>query len=108
MQSVDIPLARVVEILPGANNDLPVLAVSGRLQWTTLPQRWKFLPETSGESSLGLGKISSPQSEYVSKIRAALEARRIQSLWDWVNNLGDRVGAGWEVFTMRTGDTFDT
>lgn len=103
MQSVDIPLSRVAEVLPGANDDLAVLAVSGRLQWTTVPQRWKFFPETTGESALGLGKISSPQSEYVSKIRAVLEARRIQSLWDWVNNLGDRIGAGWEVFYDEDG-----
>jgi hypothetical protein len=77
--------------------------LSGRLQWTTLPQRWKFFPEPAGESPLGLGKMSSPQSEYIAKIRTVLEARRIQSCWDWVNNLGDRIGAGWEVFYDEDG-----
>lgn len=97
-QSVDIPLSRVAEVLPAANNDLAVLTVSGRLQLTTLAQRWKFIPEPVGESPLGLGKMSSPQSEDVAKFRGVLNARGIQSLWDWVHNLGDRFGAGWEVF----------
>jgi hypothetical protein len=85
--------------LPGANEDLAVLSVSGRLQWLTLSRRWRFFPEPiSGESALGLGKISSPQAPYVSEIRAKLESRRIQSCWDWLNNLSDRIGAGWEIF----------
>jgi hypothetical protein len=106
IQSVDIPLSRVAEVLPAANNDLAVLALSGRLQWTTLPQRWKFFPDAAGESPLGLGKMSSPQSEYFTQIRGVLEARRIQSCWDWVKNLGDRIGAGWEVFYDEDGRYF--
>ena len=98
IQSVDIPLSRVVEVLPAANNEFAVLTISGRLQWMTLAQRWKFFSEPLGESPLGLGKISSPQAQNVAMIRDVLKSRGIDSLWDWVNNLGDRVGGGWEVF----------
>jgi len=97
-QAVDIPLSRVTEVLPGANNEFGVLAVSGRVQWTTLARRWKFFPESAGDSALGLGKMSSPQSDSIGMIRDVLKARGVDSLWDWVNNLGDRFGAGWEVF----------
>jgi len=99
-QDVDVPLSRVADVLPSANSDYGSLALSGRLQWTSLPKRWKFFPEalSGSEASLGLGKISSPHDSHVTEIRAALERQSTQYCWDWVFNLGDRIGAGWQVF----------
>lgn len=99
-QEVDVPLSRVLEVLPPANNDHGTVMLAGRLQWTSLAKRWKFFPETisDSEASLGLGKISSPHDPHVTEIRATLERQNIQYCWDWVFNLGDRIGAKWEVF----------
>lgn len=99
-QDVDVPLSRVTEVLPSANNDCGSLALSGRLQWTSLPKRWKFFPEalSGSEGSLGLGKISSPHDAHVMEIRAVLERQNTQYCWDWVFNLGDRIGAKWQIF----------
>ena len=58
---------------------------------------------SGSDTSLGLGKISSPHEPHVSEIRSTLERQNIQSCWDWVFNLGDRIGAGWEVFYDNDG-----
>jgi Domain of unknown function (DUF4062) len=99
-QEVDVPLSRVTEVLPPANNDHGTVTILGRLQWTSLANRWKFFPDplAGAEASLGLGKISSPHDSHAAEIRAILERKNIQSCWDWVFNLGDRIGAGWQVF----------
>lgn len=99
-EEVDVPLSRIIEVLPPTNNDHGTVAISGRIQWTSLPKRWKFFPEPlpESESGLGIGKISSPYDPHVTAIRGNLESQNIQYCWDWVFNVGDRIAAKWEVF----------
>ncbi len=62
---VALPLKRVAEVLPDALDELPTLALNGRLQWLTIPQRWKFFPESPEASDsfrLGLKREASRQN----------------------------------------------
>jgi tetratricopeptide (TPR) repeat protein len=98
-QTVEIPLRRVIEILPNANNDPAVLELSGRLQFLTLAKRWKFFPETvPSDSDYGLGKASSPEDLQSRGIYAQLDQKQIPYCWDSKNNLSGRLAKGWMIF----------
>jgi len=44
-QTLTVPLQRIEDVLAGGPDEQPTLLLSGRLQWITVPQVWRFFPE---------------------------------------------------------------
>lgn len=103
-QTVEIPLRRVIDILPKTNESPAILELSGRVQFVTMANRWRFFPESdNGDSGHGLGKMSSPGDLQAKGIYADLDKNGIQYCWDWKSNLSDRLASGWKVFYDNDG-----
>ncbi len=103
-QTVEIPLARIAEVIPGTPSEAPSLVLSGRLQLHSLAEQWKFRPESfPPDSDFGLGRVSGPEEAMRRGIYKTLDAKRIQYCWDWSHHISDRLTNGWEVFYDEDG-----
>jgi pyrimidine deaminase RibD-like protein len=110
-QTVGIPVSRVTEILWGDVSEPPTLMLNGRLQWITIPNEWKFFPETppsSDEAHLGHARsIGSLQDPYATNIGVQLQQRSYKAHWFRKENLpvcgGASDGRGWQLFYGEDG-----
>ena len=99
-QVLEIPVSRISEILPVSGGELVTLAITGRIQWITAQQRWKFAHESVTQDSLyGLGKLSNPADSRIVEIRQRIGPLGFRDLcWDWKSNFSERLHYGWELF----------
>lgn len=99
-ESFELPPSRIAEILSHETNEPPTLVLNGRLQWLTMPEKWKFFPEplASDEHRLwGFGKPSSIQDRRVKEITNAMKYRGFGMAWCAESNLGSRLGITLEI-----------
>lgn len=81
-ESLDIPTARISEILSYGDNEKPTLILDGRVQYVSTIQRWRFFPETPDPASpLGFSKPSTLQDPRAMELVTELRKRGYEPGW---------------------------
>ena len=99
-QTLTVPAQRVEDLLIGGQNEQPTVLLSGRLQWITLPEIWRFFPDPppAGDSTgFGFGKERPRNNPGVGR---PLEACFV---WSSRGNIAGRLHDGYEVFYDEDG-----
>jgi len=99
--SVPIPAPRIAEVLVSGTHEPATVLLDGRLQWLTIRQEWKFLPERPDPADglrLGFSNNSPMQGPNVQALSAQLAERGRRVSWSRKDKLPERLQAGYEVF----------
>lgn len=92
-----IPKAKVRHTLPG--DDVPTLELDGRLQWLTIPERWRYFPEPIiNDQEFGNFKRSFIGDPAVAKLESNLASRGRRVTWVALNRVAEFLSQGSEVF----------
>ncbi len=99
-QTLTVPAQRIDDLLGAGPNELPTVLLKGRLQWITLPEVWRFIPEqppSNDPAGLGFGKERPRNNPGVA---SPLDSRCI---WSKPDNVAMRLREGYEVFYDEDG-----
>jgi hypothetical protein len=81
--------------------------VNGRLQWLTVPQRWRFFRESHDASDplrLGIGRETARDDPFVVGLGPQLVRKRQRVAWSDLRNVAGRLASGThEVFYDEEG-----
>ena len=81
-ESLDIPTARISEILSYGENEKPTLLLDGRLQYLSTIERWRFFPERPDPASpLGFSRPSTLQDPRAMEVAAQLRTKGYEPGW---------------------------
>lgn len=97
--TVEIPTTRMEELLPATSSARPQLFVSGRVQWLTQAELWRFFPERpeGPNAELGVFRTSSPVDPRAKEVANTLQARGLRCGWINEPDLAQRRAEGWEI-----------
>ena len=99
-QALTVPAQRIDDILIVGQSEPPTVLLSGRLQWITLPEVWRFFPDpppTNDSAGLGFGKETARNNPGVAPALAA------RCVWSSPANVADRLRDGYEVLYDEDG-----
>jgi len=95
-QTLTVPAHRVEDVMHAEPPELPTVLLNGRLQWITIPEVWRFIPEKplpNDLHGLGFGKERPRDNPGVP----------IQCGWIQQTRLAARLGEGYAVFYDEDG-----
>lgn len=96
-QTLGVPLQRVSEILEQGNDELPEVAINGRLQWLTIKREWKFFPVAPADAR------GVPRDENFYTFAPRLQAAGKQPYSQRIDSPLPHVGETHEVFYDENG-----
>jgi hypothetical protein len=96
-ESIVIPVRRVVEVLDFGDHELPILLLSGRIQWMTMIQRWRFRQEESdSDSLLGIHKDTTQNDARAKEICEHLRKQDFQAGWAYEHEVPGKIDATYQ------------
>jgi hypothetical protein len=93
-EDVAVPLSRVAELLPEAHDREPTLIVNGRVQWLTLPSRWRFfreVPDSTDPLRLGVGRATGRDDPFIVGLNRLLAPKGQHVTWSLPPNVPARL-----------------